>query len=78
MANSVPMCRKAFFLLARRAPEKHYWRVLSQVRTAPIGRFFVSFEPYIVVGTDLTIVPIRFALGGMFGTKQRPTRPRSR
>ncbi|MCO4771515.1 MAG: hypothetical protein KDA24_15895 [Deltaproteobacteria bacterium] len=50
------------------------FRVLSQVRTAPIGRFYVSFEPYVVVGTDLTIVPIRFAIGGLFGTKQRPVR----
>lgn len=52
------------------------FRVLSQVRTAPIGRFYVSFEPYVVVGTDLTIVPVRFTLGGLFGTKQRPERPR--
>ena len=53
-------------------------RFLSQVRTAPIGRFFVSFEPYAVVGRDLTLVPVRFAIGGLFGTKQRSVRPRGR
>lgn len=52
------------------------FRVLSQVRTAPIGRFYVSFEPYVVVGTDITLVPLRFSVGGLFGTKQRPMRPR--
>jgi hypothetical protein len=52
------------------------FRVLAQARTAQVGRFFVSFEPYFVVGTDITIVPMRFVLGGLVGTKQRPVRER--
>jgi len=51
-------------------------RLLAQMRTADVGRFFVSFEPYIVAGTDISFVPIRLAIGGMFGTRQRPVRRR--
>lgn len=51
-------------------------RIQPTTRTAPIGRFFASFEPYLIVGTDVTFVPIRFTFGGLFGTKQRPVRER--
>ena len=46
-------------------------RIVSQVRIAPVARFFVSFEPYAAIGTDLSIVPIRLSLGILLGTKMR-------
>lgn len=51
-------------------------RIVTQVRIAPIARFFVSWEPYAAIGTDVSIVPIRFSLGILFGTKMRGLRPR--
>lgn len=46
-------------------------RILSQARIGPVTRFFVSFEPYAAIGDDISIVPIRFSLGILFGTKMR-------
>jgi len=45
-------------------------RVIAQTRTTDLGRFFFSFEPYFVPGTDLTFVPLRFVFGGLVGTRQ--------
>jgi tetratricopeptide (TPR) repeat protein len=46
-------------------------RILTQVRIGAVTRFFVSWEPYAAIGTDVSIVPIRFSLGLLFGTKMR-------
>ena len=50
------------------------FRVVSQVRIAPVARFFVSFEPYVALGTDVSVVPIRLSLGILFGTKMHQLR----
>ena len=53
------------------------FRIIDQVRVAPLGRFFVSFEPYVVFGVGATrIVPLRFTIGGGMGTKARLARGR--
>ena len=47
-------------------------RILAQARTAGLGQFFVSFEPYVAAGVGaLRIVPVRFSIGGIIGTKAR-------
>jgi tetratricopeptide (TPR) repeat protein len=52
-------------------------RIIDQVRVAGLGRFFVSFEPYVVFGVGATrIVPLRFSIGGGMGTKARLARGR--
>ena len=52
-------------------------RIVDQVRVAPLGRFFVSFEPYVVFGFGaVRIVPLRFSIGGGMGTKARLARGR--
>lgn len=45
-------------------------RMIAQTRTNNIGRVFMSFEPYIAAGTDFKFVPLRFVIGGLFGTPQ--------
>ncbi len=46
-------------------------RILTQARIGAVTRFFVSWEPYAAIGTDVSIVPIRFSMGVLFGTKMR-------
>ena len=47
-------------------------RIVDQVRVAPLGRFFVSFEPYVLVGVGaVRVVPLRFSIGGGMGTRAR-------
>jgi hypothetical protein len=48
------------------------FRMLEQIRTAELGRFVVSFEPYLALGVGaVRIVPLRFTIGGSVGSRDR-------
>ena len=48
------------------------FRLTDQVRTTPLGQFVFSLEPYVVFGTGaVRVVPLRFSIGGIIGTKAR-------
>lgn len=47
-------------------------RVIDQTRTTPLGQFWFSLEPYVVFGVDaVKIVPLRFSIGAIVGTRAR-------
>ncbi len=51
------------------------FRLVEQFRTTQLGRFFVSFEPWVMIDQDaVRIVPLRFTVGGGLGTKDRLNR----
>ncbi len=51
------------------------FRLVEQFHTTQLGRFFVSFEPWVMIDQDaVRIVPLRFTVGGGLGTKSRLNR----
>ncbi|MCP4869341.1 MAG: hypothetical protein GY898_11550 [Proteobacteria bacterium] len=53
------------------------FRLTDQTRRSPVGGFMISIEPTAIIGAGgvLTVLPLRFTLGGVVGTKARMTAP---